>query len=386
MKKYMRVYAKVDLDAIYQNAAAVRKKIGDDVGLMAVIKADAYGHGAVPVASCLNDIVDGFCVALVEEAVILRRKGISKPLLLLGYTDPYQYPEILKYGISQTIYSYEMAESLSQAAVALNTVVKVHIKLDTGMGRIGFLPKEESVAEIKRIAELPNLLIEGIYTHLAKADEQDREFTKQQMEQFHVFVSKVEKEGINIPLKHAANSAAIMEYPDIYLNQVRSGIVLYGLYPSSQVHKEQLPLTPALELKSQIIHIKELPKGSPIGYGSTYVTEREVTRVATIPVGYGDGYPRSLSNKGRVLIAGGFAPIIGRICMDQFMVDVTDIEKANIGSVVTLVGQDGNASLSIEEVAELSGSFNYEFCCDIGRRIPRVYYRDGKYYKTVNYL
>ena len=199
MKKYMRVYAKVDLDAIYQNAAAVRKKIGDDVGLMAVIKADAYGHGAVPVASCLNDIVDGFCVALVEEAVILRRKGISKPLLLLGYTDPYQYPEILKYGISQTIYSYEMAESLSQAAVALNTVVKVHIKLDTGMGRIGFLPKEESVAEIKRIAELPNLLIEGIYTHLARADEQDREFTKQQMEQFHVFVSKVEKEGISIP-------------------------------------------------------------------------------------------------------------------------------------------------------------------------------------------
>ena len=386
MKKYMRVYAKVDLDAIYQNAAAVRKKIGDDVGLMAVIKADAYGHGAVPVASCINDIVDGFCVALVEEAVILRRKGISKPLLLLGYTDPYQYPEILKYGISQTIYSYEMAESLSQAAVALNTVVKVHIKLDTGMGRIGFLPEEESVAEIKRIAELPNLLIEGIYTHLARADEQDREFTKQQMEQFHVFVSKVEKEGINIPLKHAANSAAIMEYPDVYLNQVRSGIVLYGLYPSSQVHKEQLPLTPALQLKSHIIHIKELPKGSPIGYGSTYVTEREVTRVATIPVGYGDGYPRSLSNKGRVLIAGQFAPVIGRICMDQFMVDITDIEKAHIGSVVTLVGRDGDANLSVEEVAELSGSFNYEFCCDIGRRIPRVYYRDGKYYKTVNYL
>lgn len=386
MKKYIRVYAKVDLDVIYQNALAVRKKIGDDVGLMAVVKADAYGHGAVPIASHLNTIVDGFCLALVEEAVILRRKGISKPLLLLGYSDPYQYPEILKYGISQTVYSYEMAESLSLAAVALNTVAKVHIKLDTGMGRIGFLPDEDSIAEIKRIAELPNILIEGIYTHFSKADEQDREFTKQQMEQFSQFVSKVEKEGISIPFKHAANSAAIMEYPDTYLNQVRAGIVLYGLYPSDEVHKEQLLLTPALELKSHIIHIKELPKGSPIGYGGTYVTEREITRVATVPVGYGDGYPRSLSNKGNVLIGGQKAPIIGRICMDQFMVDVTDIEKAHIGSVVTLVGTDGDVSLPVEEVAELSGSFNYEFCCDIGRRIPRVYYRDGKYYKTISYL
>lgn len=386
MKKYIRVYAKVDLDAIYQNAAAVRARIGDDVGLMAVVKADAYGHGAVPVASRLNSIVDGFCVALVEEAVILRRKGISKPLLLLGYTAPYQYPEILKYNISQTIYSYEMAESLSQAAVALNAVVKVHIKVDTGMARIGFLPNEESVAEIKRIAELPNLMIEGIYTHFARADERDREFTTKQKEQFLQFVSEVEKTGISIPIKHAANSAAIMEYPDTYMNQVRAGIVLYGLYPSAEVDKEKLSLTPALELKSHIIHVKELPKGSPIGYGSTYITEREVTRVATIPVGYGDGYPRSLSNKGRVLIAGKSAPIIGRVCMDQFMVDVTDIEKAHIGSTVTLIGKDGDAFLPVEEVAELSGSFNYEFCCDIGRRISRVYYRNGKYYKTVSYL
>lgn len=386
MKRYERVYAKIDLDAITDNMKHIREKLPEGVNLFAVVKADAYGHGAVPVASALQDIVDGYCLALVEEAVILRQKGISKPLLLLGYTDPYQYHEILKYDISQTVFSYEMAKELSKAAVASHAVARVHIKLDTGMGRIGFLINEESVNEVKKIAELPNLLIEGIFSHFSTADEEDLTYTKEQFAKFNWFVNELDKAQISIPLKHIANSAGIMEYPESYMNMVRAGIITYGLYPSEEVHKEKLLLTPALELKSHIIHVKEVPEHTSIGYGRTFITTRPLTKVATVPVGYGDGYPRSLSNKGRVLINGQSAPIIGRVCMDQFMVDVTDIDKVSEGDVVTLVGRDGGNMLSVEEVADASGSFNYEFCCDIGRRVPRVYYRDGKYYKTVNYF
>lgn len=385
MDKYLRVYAKVDLDTIYNNILSVRQRIGEQVKLMAVIKADAYGHGAVPVGLHLQNIVDGFAIAVVEEGIVLRQNGIHKPMLVLGYTDSYQFPELIQNDISQTIYRYEMAEQLSRIAVAMNAVAKVHIKVDTGMGRIGFLPNEESVGEVKRIAALPNLEIEGMFTHFSKADMAGREYTDEQFKRFQAFALRLEEEGITIPVKHVANSAAIMDYPDTYLDQVRSGIVTYGMYPSEEVNKGHLAITPAMELKSHVIYVKEVPAGTSIGYGGTYVTERP-TRIATIPVGYGDGFPRSLSNRGRVLIQGESAPIIGRICMDQFMVDVTHLPNVKEKDVVTLVGKDGERVLSVEEVANLAGSFNYEFCCDVGRRIPRVYYKNGKYYKTVHYL
>ena len=385
MNKYLRVYAKVDLDAIYQNIKNIRKKIGNDVKLLGVIKADAYGHGAAQVGDHIQDIVDGFAIAVVEEGMELRRAGIRKPILILGHTSPCQYPELLKHEIAQTVYDFEMAETLSKMAVALNTTAKVHIKVDTGMGRIGFLPNEESIAVVKQIQKLPNIEIEGVFTHFAKADMKGREYTKQQFACFLAFTKRLEEEGISNLMKHVANSAAIMDYPETYLDQVRSGIVTYGMYPSEEVNKENLEIYPAMEIKTNVVHVKEVPEGTSIGYGGTYVT-KGTTKIATIPVGYGDGFPRQLSNKGRVLIKGQSAPIIGRICMDQFMVDVTAIPGVAKGDEVTLVGRDQDAFLSVEEVAEASGSFNYEFCCDVGRRIPRVYYRNGEYYKTVDYF
>lgn len=385
MQNYLRVYAKIDLDAICGNIRAVRSKIGDGVRLMAVIKADAYGHGAVPVGLALQDLVDGFAIAVVEEGVVLRQNGIHKPMLILGYTDSYQYPDVIRNDIAQTIYSYEMAEQLSQIAVAMGAVAKIHIKVDTGMGRIGFLPDEASVEEVKRIAALPNLEIEGLFTHFAKADMVGREYTQKQFERFCWFSRQLVSAGIRIPVQHVANSAAIMDYEETYLDQVRSGIITYGMYPSEEVDFSHLAITPAMELKSHVIHVKEVPAGTSIGYGGTYVTER-TSRIATIPVGYGDGFPRSLSNKGRVLIRGEFAPIVGRVCMDQFMVDITHLPQVEKGDVVTLMGKDKEKQLTVEEVAGLAGSFNYEFCCDVGRRVPRVYYKNGKYDRTVNYL
>lgn len=385
MQNYLRVYAKIDLDAICGNIRAVRSKIGDGVRLMAVIKADAYGHGAVPVGLALQDLVDGFAIAVVEEGVVLRQNGIHKPMLILGYTDSYQYPDVIRNDIAQTIYSYEMAEQLSQIAVAMGAVAKIHIKVDTGMGRIGFLPDEASVEEVKRIAALPNLEIEGLFTHFAKADMVGREYTQKQFERFCWFSRQLASAGIRIPVQHVANSAAIMDYEETYLDQVRSGIITYGMYPSEEVDFSHLAITPAMELQSHVIHVKEVPAGTSIGYGGTYVTER-TSRIATIPVGYGDGFPRSLSNKGRVLIRGEFAPIVGRVCMDQFMVDVTHLPQVEKGDVVTLMGKDKEKQLTVEEVAGLAGSFNYEFCCDVGRRVPRVYYKNGKYDRTVNYL
>lgn len=386
MKTYNRVYARIDLDAIRDNLVAVRNKVPENVRVMAVIKSDAYGHGAVTVADYVDDVVDGYCVAVVEEGMELRRSGITKPMLILGYTDPYQYPDALRNDLTMTVFQYDAAEKLSDLAIAMDTKARVHIKLDTGMGRIGFRPDRESLETVKKICALPGITVEGIFTHFAKADMKGREFTDMQFQRFCGFVKDLENEGINIPVKHVANSAAIMEYPDTYLDQVRSGIITYGLYPSDEVDQSQLKIRPAMELKSHIVYIKKIKKGDSIGYGGTYVADGERI-IGTVPVGYGDGYPRNLSNKGSILVHGRRAPIVGRICMDQFMVDITDIPEAREGDTVTLMGTDENGSfLSCEEISELAGSFNYEFCCDVGRRVPRVYMAAGRVYKTVNYV
>lgn len=385
MEKYLRVYAEINLDAINHNIKEVKKAVGEQAKVMAVIKADGYGHGAVMVANSLNQIgIDGFAVAIIEEGIELRKRGIQKPILILGYTSPYQYGELVQYGLTQTVFRYEMAEKISEFAVLLGKTAKIHIKLDTGMNRIGFKDNEESIKIIQKIKELPNIEIEGIFTHFACADETDKTSAYHQYERYERFVKKLEENGIHIPIKHVSNSAAIMDLKDVRLDMVRSGIMTYGLYPSEEVDHDQIQLQPALSLKSHIVYIKEVGPGEGVSYGSTYVTKKK-TKIATIPVGYADGYPRALSSKGRVLIRGQYAPIIGRICMDQFMVDVTDVEGVQELDNVTLVGRDGDNAITVEEVANVN-SFNYEFVCGLSRRVPRVYYQNGKIIRTIDYL
>lgn len=373
-----RVYAQIDLDAICQNIQNVKQKVGADTKVMAVVKTDAYGHGAVPVARALASIgTDAFAVATAEEALELRAAGILEPILILGYVFREDFSRLLKQDITLTVFQYETAKAVSECAQVLGVCAKIHIKLDTGMGRIGFLPNAESFAEIEKIAALPALSIDGIFTHFACADETDKTSCNRQKQRFLDFVSALEARGVHIPCKHMCNSAGIIEFSDGFLDMVRSGIMTYGLYPSEEVQKENFKLAPALQLKSHVSFVKTVEKGFTVSYGSTYTTEQK-TVIATVPVGYGDGYPRALSNVGRVLIHGQYAPIIGRVCMDQFMVDVTEIPNVQAGDCVTLIGTDGQHRIPVEEVAALAHSFNYELCCGLNKRVPRVYLQDGK--------
>lgn len=383
--KYYNVQAEVDLDAIYHNIIEMRKHIRPDTLLLAVIKADAYGHGAVAVAKALEDEVDYYAVAHLEEAEELRRYGIQTPILILGTCVPEEFEDLIRHQITINIYRLEDAKKLSETAQAMQQTAKVHIKLDTGMHRIGFPCNEQAVEDIKKIAALPGLELEGIFTHFAKADEKKKEAFEYQLNQFRYMLGVLENEGIRFPIRHAANSAAIMEAGDLELDMVRSGISTYGLYPSEEVEKDTADLRPAMALRSRITHVKTLPAGEGIGYGWTYTTTRE-TKVATIPTGYADGYKRALSNQGRVLIHGISAPIIGRVCMDQFMVDVTDVPNVKVGDMATLFGRDGNAWLPVEELANASASFNYEFVCGLTRRVPRIYTWHGKVAGVLDYL
>lgn len=381
-----RVYLRIDLDRICNNTKKIIEKVGKDTKVMPVVKADAYGHGAIEVTKALSEIgTYGFAVATVGEALALRRAGITKPILILDFVFPNQFETIIRNDIMLTVFQYGIAKSLNEAAKLMDTTAHIHIKVDTGMGRIGYIPNDESIEEIRRISELSNIVIDGIFTHFACADSEDKTSMNAQRALFRDFVEKLESVGINIPTKHICNSAAIIDVQDDFLNMVRSGIITYGLYPSDEVKKENLDIKPAMELHSVVINVKTINKGDTVSYGSTYVAEKP-TVIATIPVGYADGYPRQLSNKGSVLIHGKRAKIVGRVCMDQFMVDVTDIPDVLIGDNVTLVGRDGDDFISCEEIGEISGRFNYEFLCCITRRVPRVYIRNGKTVKIVDYL
>ena len=387
MKTYSRVYAKIDLDAVAWNMEQMKKNLKEGTEMVAVIKTDGYGHGAVQVASMLEsyDYVWGYAVATLDEAVVLRAAEIQKPILVLGCIFPDQYWEMLKYEIRMNVYTKEMAEAISALAVEKGEQAYVHIKLDTGMARLGFSAEESSIEEIKEIAELPNLVLEGVFTHFAKADEEDKTFTMMQLEKFEWMTQRLEEEGVTFPYVHASNSAGIIDVRRADYNLVRAGIAIYGLYPSEEVDKEKVQLKPALSLKSHIAFVKDIPAGTPVSYGGDFVSEHQM-RIATIPIGYGDGYPRSLSDTGYVLIRGKKAPIIGRICMDQFMVDVSDIPEVKFGDKVTLIGRDQEEYLPVEKLSELSGRFNYEFVCDLGNRIPRVYVQDGKVEEQVDYF
>lgn len=372
MEKYLRTYAKIDLEAILHNINEVKKRIGHRVKVMAVIKADGYGHGATSLGDFLENVVDYYAVATIEEAIELREHGIRLPILILGYTSPSQYSRIVENEITQTIYNVEMAKEMSKAGKTCGKNAKVHIALDTGMTRIGISPDEAGILEVEKIFTLSNLVIEGLFTHFACADEADKSYSELQMNRYDKFVELLEQKGLHIPIKHMCNSAGIMEFAHHRFDMVRSGIITYGLYPSEEIKKNVIRLKPALEWKTHIVNVRNIEPGRGVSYGATYITKRK-SKIATISVGYADGYPRALSSKGRVLIHGNYAPIIGRICMDQMMVDVTHIDDVKVEDEVTLVGEEKNNSISVEELANAAGSFNYEFICGIGKRVSRIY-------------
>lgn len=388
IKTYRRVEADIDLDAVRYNIETVKALNPSDKKVALVIKADAYGHGSVPFAKELDDLADYFAVATMDEALELRAAGIIKDILILGYTSPDDYRAAVVEGITLAMYDRASAEELSEMAVSLGKRAKVHIKVDTGMSRIGFQCTDADVEEAAKIAALPGIEAEGIFTHYAKADYIDKSDAMTQLENFKWFVSELSKRGVTFKLRHIDNSAGSMEIHSDGFNMMRLGIVIYGLYPSEEIDKSVV-IKPAMTLKSGVIHVKTLPAGRGIGYGWTFTTEKD-TRVATVSVGYADGYPRALSGTGRVLIHGMSAPILGKVCMDQIMIDVTEVEAASgevkVGDEVILFGSQGELTIPVEEVAEPANSFNYEAVCNIGRRVPRVYFKDGKEAYTVNYL
>lgn len=376
LKDYYRTYAEVDLGAIEHNLLQLQKKINPDVLSLAIVKADAYGHGAVGVAKSVQDKIDYFGIAELGEAVELRDAGVEKPILVLSYTSPYQYEELIKNELTQTIFNYDDAVALSRAAVKLSKIARVHIAVDTGMSRIGFFCNDESVETVKRINDLPNIYIEGIFSHYACADSPERSTTDRQTEVFKNFINKLENKGVYIPIKHLCNSAGLLTADDQF-NMVRLGIVLYGLYPDKCVNDGSLDLKPAMKIVSHVIHVKEVPSGSGVGYGHTYFTDRP-TRIATVCIGYADGYSRTLSNKGRVIINGEYAPVIGRVCMDQLMVDVTELSEVNVGDEVTVMGADGENAVTAEEIANLTGTVNYEVVCQFQKRVTILHCKNGE--------
>ncbi len=373
MNKYYRVYADVDLDAIIINVKEIASQLENDTKIYAVIKADAYGHGAVPVGKALEEHVYGFAVATIMEAMELRDNGIKCPILVLGHTPESEYVTSIENDIDITIFDLESALALEEIAMSMEKQAKCHIKIDTGMNRIGFKPDEACIDDIVKIKNLKWVNAYGIFTHFAASDSMDKTFAKKQLDMFNMLLERLYDYGVEFEIKHCANSAAIIDMPYATMDAVRAGIAIYGMYPSEYVNKRRVMLRPALELKSYVAMVKEVAAGEGISYSSTYVTPQKM-KIATVPVGYGDGYPRSLSNKGYVLINGKKANIVGRICMDQMMVDVTDIENVKTGDVVVILGNSGDECITVEELGELSGRFNYEFTCCISKRVPRNYH------------
>lgn len=374
--EYNRAYALINLEAVRRNILMSREKLPENTGIIAVIKTDAYGHGAVRVAEAVRDITAGFAVAAIEEAVELREAGIDTHIIVLGYISPKEYRLAIEHDIILSMFSYEQACLLSQLAGSMGKCGRCHIKIDTGMNRIGLAAKHEediepTVCEIEKIKSLPNLICDGIFMHFATADEEDKTKAKAQYNRFCRVLDELRKKNIEFTYRHCSNSAAIIDMPECTFEWVRQGITLYGLKPSDEmVHN--IELYPAMELKSHVVHVKNIQQGDEVSYGGIYVADSP-RRIATVSIGYGDGYPRQLSNKGYVLIKGQRAPIVGRVCMDQLMVDITHIEGVELEDDVTLFGKDGDAVITVDELSKLCGRFNYEFVCDINKRVKRIY-------------
>ena len=386
MRPYSRVYATVNLDAVASNMRSMRDNLPASTLIMGSVKADGYGHGSVPVAKTIEPYVFGYAVATIDEGIILRRHGINKTILILGVTHESRYEDLLRYDIRTAMFQYEKAKKLSDLALKQGKKAVVHLALDTGMSRIGMKADREHAKEAAAIAALEGIEVEGLFTHFARADETDKSAYEEQYRRYKEFLGYLKELGVKIPIRHCSNSAGIVESLESnHMDMVRAGIAIYGMYPSDEVDHNSVKLTPALEIKSCITYIKEIEAGTAVSYGGTFVADHTM-KVATIPVGYGDGYVRSLSGKGDVLIHGKRAAILGRICMDQFMVDVTDIPDVQEDDEVTLLGSDGAECITMEELAEKSGGFHYEMICDIGKRIPRVYLKDGKVVGTKDYF
>lgn len=372
-----RVYTKINLDNIQKNIQTVRDRFHDKMIILGIVKANAYGHGAVETAKALVEFGAGMLgVAAIDEALELRDNGITAPILILGQIFRQDYAAAIENDITCTVIDTVTAQGLSQKAKELDKTAKVHIKIDTGMGRIGFQPDENGKELVKSVFDLDNIFVEGAFTHFANADSADKTSANSQKKKFLDFTDSLISEGYKIPIRHMYNSASAMELDGYAGEMVRCGIMLYGLYPSEEMNKDY-KLFPALEFKSHISFVKTVKKGFTISYGSTYVTDRKM-KIATVPVGYGDGYPRYLSNKGEVLVKGTRCKILGRVCMDQFMIDVSHLPDVQIADEVTLVGSDGNETITVEDVSDAEYRFNYEFCCLITPRVPRIYIKDGK--------
>ncbi len=382
-----RAWAEIDLDALTSNIGEIRKAIGPHAEIMAVVKADAYGHGIMETVQTLLEAgATRFAVSMLDEAIQLRKIGIDAPILVLGHSNPARAEEIITYGITQAVYSYDLANALSEASLRVDLPANIHIKIDTGMSRIGFPAGYAAVKDIVTISRLPGIVIEGVFTHFSTADEEDAQFTHKQFEQFESILDELGRIGVYIPLRHASNSAGIMGHNYAHLDLVRAGIILYGIIPSSHMHRPDLHFQPAMSLKAYIIHVKEIPKGSAVSYGRKWIAER-TSIIATLPIGYADGYSRHFTNCARVLVNGQYAPIVGTVCMDQCMIDVTDIiGEVNTGDEVVLLGKQGGNQITVEELAKLADTIPYEIVCLIGKRIPRVYLRDGEVVHVHNYL
>jgi len=385
--KLNRAWAEVNLDNIAHNVREIRRVTDKKAEMMGIVKADAYGHGVMEVAkTLLANGVTYLAVSMLDEAIQLRNAGINVPILILSYTDPIRSDEIIENDVTQAVFTHDLAEALSSAAVRLGKHAKIHIKIDTGMGRVGFLPGYNAVKDVVRISKLSGIIIEGLFTHFSSADEKEREYTNLQFGRFMSICNELNRIGVYIPIKHVANSAAILQYPQTHLDMVRPGVILYGMMPSNEIEGVAVDLRPAMTLKANITMVKEVEPDTSISYGRIFTTTRK-TKIATVPIGYADGYTRLLTGKGHMLVHGKRVPILGKICMDQCMVDVTDImEEVHVGDEVVIFGTQNGETVAIEELAEQIGTINYELVCIIGKRIPRVYIKDGEISKILNYL
>lgn len=382
-----RAWAEVSLDAIAHNIRQVRSITSTDAKIMAVVKADGYGHGFLEVAKTLIDNgADALGVAVLDEAKQLRSRGIRVPILVLGSTDINQASDLIKFDVIPTVFDYSVAKAVSDAAVASDKEAKIHIKIDTGMSRIGFLADDvNNVHEIVKISRLPNLIIEGIFTHFACADERDSSYTLKQFDLFMNLVTRLEEKGLYIPIKHVCNSAALIKYPKMHLNMVRPGIILYGLNAGDMEENKKISLVPAMQLKAKITMVKQVGSQVGVSYGKVYTTKK-TTKIATVPIGYADGYSRTLTGSAKMCISKTLVPVIGKICMDQCMIDVTNVNNILAGDQVTIIGNCGENSITADDLAGYMGTVNYEVVCIIGKRIPRVYTKDGRVVKTLNQL
>ena len=372
-------WAEINLDNLAYNLKSFREILGKSVKIMAVVKADGYGHGAVEAArTAVENGCDYLGVGFIDEGIELRRAGIQAPVLILGYTPPEQAGELLDHRLVPTVFHLDLARALSREAHSRDETAKIHIKVDTGMGRLGLFSRDELVEFIEELKALPSIVVEGFYTHFASADDRDKAYTLQQLAKFKELIDLFSRQGIEVPLRHAANSAAAIDLPETHFNMVRLGISLYGLYPSDEIHRERVSLKPVMSLKTRVIYLKKVPPGTGISYGRTFITEED-NWIASLPLGYGDGYSRLLSGKAEVLIKEKRFPVIGRICMDHMMVNLGSEDPGiQRGEEVVVIGRQGEASITAEEVAQWLGTINYEVTCAVSKRVPRVYLEKGR--------